>query len=139
AGACGAAASPAPAALVFAVGAGAPDTPPPTTSITAPASGATVSGTVNVTASASDNVGVTRVEFYVDGALASTDTTSPYSFSWATSGYANGSSHGLSSNAYDAAGNAGAHATATATAHHSAAAHTPPFGPTSPAPARATA
>ena len=46
--------------LVFAVGAGAPDTTPPTTAITAPAAGSTVSGTVNVTASASDNVGDTR-------------------------------------------------------------------------------
>ena len=56
--------------LVFAVGAGAPDTTPPTTSITAPTNGATVSGTVNVTPSASDDVGVTNVEFYIYGALA---------------------------------------------------------------------
>src|SRR5262249_35849249 len=41
----------------------APDTTPPTTSITAPANGATVSGTTSVTASASDNVGWTKVEF----------------------------------------------------------------------------
>src|SRR5436190_17227007 len=55
-----------------------PDTIPPTTSITSLANGATVSGTISVTASASDNVGVTKVEFYVDGALQTTDTTSPY-------------------------------------------------------------
>src|SRR5206468_6392864 len=42
------------------------DTTPPSTSITAPANGATVSGTTSVTASASDNVGVTKVEFYLD-------------------------------------------------------------------------
>ncbi len=92
--------------LVFAV-TSAPDTTPPTTSITAPANGATVSGTVNVTASASDNVGVTRVEFWIDGALASTDTTSPYSFSWVTTGYANGSGHSIQSRAFDAASNQG--------------------------------
>src|SRR5437867_6065765 len=50
-----------------------PDTTPPTTSITSPANGATVSATTTVTASASDNVGVTRVEFYLDAALQSTD------------------------------------------------------------------
>ena len=79
-----------------------PDTTPPTVSVTAPAAGATVSGTVTITASASDNVGVTRVDFLVDGALLSSDTTTPYSASWVTS--ANGS-HALSARAFDAAGN----------------------------------
>jgi subtilisin family serine protease len=87
-------------------GGGGGDTTPPTTSITSPSNGATVSGTVTVSASASDNVGVTRVEFFVDGALAATDTTSPYSFSWNTTTVANGS-HSLQSRAYDAAGNVG--------------------------------
>jgi hypothetical protein len=120
--------------LVFAVGAGAPDTTPPTTSITAPANGATVGGTVNVTASASDNVGVTRVEFYVDGALASTDTTSPYGFSWVTTGYVNGSSHTLASRAYDAANNVGASGTVTVTVDNSATAQTAVFDSTLRAP-----
>src|SRR5437867_8325988 len=44
------------------------DTTPPAVSITAPASGSTVSGTVTVSASASDNVGVAGVQFLVDGA-----------------------------------------------------------------------
>ena len=43
-----------------------PDTTPPTVSITSPTSG-NVSGTVTVSANASDNVGVTRVDFYVNG------------------------------------------------------------------------
>lgn len=85
---------------------GSGDTTAPTTSITAPAAGATVSGTTTVSASASDNVGVTQVEFYVDGTLKATDTTSPYSFSWDTTTAANGS-HSLTSKAYDAAGNVG--------------------------------
>jgi beta-lactamase superfamily II metal-dependent hydrolase len=80
------------------------DTTAPLTSITAPLAGATVSGTATVTASASDNVGVTKVEFYLDGVLASSDTTSPYSWSWTTTGATNGS-HSLTSKAYDAAGN----------------------------------
>src|SRR5947207_8926346 len=91
-----------------------PDTTPPTTSITAPANGATISGTVSVTASASDNVGVTKVEFYLDGALKSTSTTSPYSWSWNTTTSTNGS-HTLQSKAYDAANNIGASTTISVT------------------------
>ncbi|MGZ3457806.1 MAG: Ig-like domain-containing protein, partial [Archangium sp.] len=88
-------------------GGGGGDTTAPTTSITAPTSGATVSGTaVTVSASASDNVGVSKVEFYVDGSLIATDTTSPYSISWNSTGVTNGS-HTLTSRAYDAAGNTG--------------------------------
>jgi hypothetical protein len=86
--------------------AGGGDTTPPTTSITAPSNGTTVSGTTNVTATASDNVGVTRVEFLLDGALQSTDTSSPYAWSWNTASVANGV-HVLVSKAYDAANNFG--------------------------------
>jgi len=86
-------------------GGGGGDTTPPTVSITAPANGATVSGTVSVTASASDNVGVTKVELYLDGVLQSTDTTSPYAWSWDSTAAANGS-HALTAKAYDAATNA---------------------------------
>jgi len=93
---------------------GTSDTTPPSTSITAPAGGATVSGTTSVTASASDNVGVTKVEFYLDGALKSTDTASPYAWSFDTTTAANGA-HTLQSKAYDAAGNAGSSATVSVT------------------------
>jgi beta-lactamase superfamily II metal-dependent hydrolase len=87
-------------------GGGGGDVTPPTTSITAPVAGATVSGTTAVNASASDNVGVTKVEFYLDGVLKSTDTTSPYSWSWDTTTATNGS-HSLTTKAYDAALNVG--------------------------------
>src|SRR5262249_13215440 len=86
--------------------AGPPDTTPPTTSITSPAGGQTVSGTTTVTASAGDNVGVTRVEFYLDNALQSTSTAAPYQWNWNTTATANGA-HTLMSKAYDAAGNVG--------------------------------
>jgi hypothetical protein len=85
---------------------GGGDTTAPATSITAPTAGAILSGTTTVSASASDNVGVTKVEFYLDGALQSTDTTSPYSWSWNTTTASN-ASHTLTSKAYDAAGNVG--------------------------------
>jgi thermitase len=81
-----------------------PDTTAPTVAITAPASGATITGTTPVTVGATDDVAVTKVELYVDGVLNSTDTTAPYSFSWATSGVAAGT-HALQARAYDAAGN----------------------------------
>src|SRR5450755_261617 len=42
------------------------DTTPPTVGITSP-TGGNVSGTVTISANASDNVGVTRVDFYVNG------------------------------------------------------------------------
>ena len=90
------------------------DTTAPSTSITAPANGATVSGTTSVTASATDNVGVTKVEFWLNGALASTDTTSPYEWSWNTATVSNGS-HSVLSKAYDAANNVGTSSTVAVT------------------------
>ncbi len=96
---------------------GGSDTTPPVTSITAPAAGSTVSGTVSVTASASDNVGVTNVQFYVDGALAGSDATSPYAYSWNTASVSNGS-HTLQSRAYDAAGNVGNSTTISVTVNN---------------------
>src|SRR5206468_659852 len=63
------------------------------------------SGTVTVSASASDNIGVAGVQFLVDGAnLGAEDTASPYSVSWNTTTVGNGS-HTLTAVARDAAGN----------------------------------
>jgi len=90
------------------------DTTAPVASVTSPASGATVSGTVSVAASATDAVGVTKVEFFLDGVLQATDTASPYSWSWATTGSANGG-HALVAKAYDAAGNVGTSSTVSVT------------------------
>ena len=90
----------------------APDTQAPMTAISSPSPGATVSGTSTVTATATDNVGVTRVELWVDGALALTDTATPYTFSWNTTTLANGN-HTLQSRAYDAANNVGQSTTVT--------------------------
>jgi hypothetical protein len=83
-----------------------PDTTAPTLSISSPASGATVSGIATVSASASDNVGVAKVELFVDGTLYATDTAAPYSFAWNTAQASNGS-HTLLVVGTDAAGNAG--------------------------------
>jgi hypothetical protein len=82
----------------------ASDTTPPTVSITAPTNGASITygTTVTIIASASDNVGVTSVDFKVDGTTIYTDTTSPYSTNW--SGFGLGA-HTLTAVAHDAAGN----------------------------------
>lgn len=82
---------------------GGSDTTAPTVSLTAPSAG-TVSGTGIVSANASDNVGVTNVEFYAGSTMIGSDSTSPYSISWDTTGVANGS-YNLTAKAYDAAGN----------------------------------
>jgi hypothetical protein len=79
---------------------------PPSVSLLSPSNNATVSGTVSVTANVSDNVGVTKVEFYVNNALKATDTSTPYLYSWNTSALAAGT-YTLSAKAYDAAGNVG--------------------------------
>jgi hypothetical protein len=118
--------------LVFAV-TSTPDTTAPATAITAPANGATVSGTTTVSASASDNVGVTQVEFYVDSVLKSTDTTSPYSYAWDTTTYAAGS-HSVYTKAYDAANNVGTSATITVTVNNSVSAQMAAYDSTLKAP-----
>ncbi len=77
-----------------------------TTAPTCSASESGTSGSITFSATASDNVGVTKVEFYVDGVLKATDTTSPYSTTFDSTTLANGS-HTLVAKAYDAAGNIG--------------------------------
>jgi hypothetical protein len=82
------------------------DTTPPTVSMTAPSNGATISGTVTLSANATDNVGVSHVDFYRGTTLIGFDSSSPYSISWNTTTVTNGA-YALSAKAYDAAGNIG--------------------------------
>ncbi len=81
------------------------DTIPPAVAVTAPTSGATISGTVTVSATASDNVGVAGVQFQLDGtALGAEVTVASYSISWDTAKVASGS-HTITAVARDPAGN----------------------------------
>jgi len=82
------------------------DTTPPTTDITSPSANATESGTITVSAMASDDVGVVKVELYVDSVLQTSDTSLPYVFVLNTTALFAGS-HSLLTKAYDAAGNIG--------------------------------
>ncbi len=94
------------------------DTTPPTVSLATPAKGATLSGTVAVSATASDNVGVTNVQLELDGKpLGAALTTAPYAYSWNTLGASNGA-HTLSATAADAAGNTSVAASTTVTVHN---------------------
>jgi hypothetical protein len=94
----------------------AKNTQPPVVSITSPVNGAVVSvkSTVQITAQASDNVGVARVEFYANGALRCTDSVTPYTCSWSMPG-GRGKSHRLQAVAHDAAGNPGSSAVVNVT------------------------
>jgi hypothetical protein len=91
------------------------DTTAPGVAIVSPTSGATVTGNVQVQASASDtSSGVARVDFYLDGNLVGTSTTSPYKWMWNTKKTSKGS-HTLYAIAVDGAGNKTTSATVTVT------------------------
>jgi len=78
---------------------------PPSVSITAPTSGAMVSGTITVSASATDDVGVVGVQFKLDGRYLGPElSTGPYAISWNTASVSNGL-HTLTAVARDVAGN----------------------------------
>src|SRR5206468_1285884 len=86
-----------------------------TVSLASPAAGATVSGTVDVTATAADNVGVVGVQFLLDGnLLGAEDTAAPYSVAWNTTAAANGT-HTVAARARDASDNVATSAAVTVT------------------------
>ena len=81
------------------------DTTAPTISLTAPATGETVSGTATLSANASDNIAVAGVQFKLNGLnIGTEDSTSPYSISWNSATVINGS-YALTASARDFAGN----------------------------------
>ena len=83
------------------------DTEAPTVGITSPVPDQSVAGNVPITATATDNVGVTRVDFYLDntgGTPIGFATTSPYTITW-DSTTTNTGNHSLFAIASDAAGN----------------------------------
>ena len=83
------------------------DTTPPTVTITSPTANAQVGGTILIQAAASDNIGITKIEFYLDNVLFQTATTPPYQCSWDTTWY--GGSHTIKAIAYDPALNTGSY------------------------------
>jgi len=91
------------------------DTLPPASSITNPYNGETIkTPTTTITASASDNIGVAKVEFWIDNSLVGTDYTAPYEYIWSIVNYPNLSWHSIYAKAYDAANNSGQSSTISA-------------------------
>lgn len=80
------------------------DTTKPSLSLTAPADGATVSGTVQIGAETADANGIAKVDFFVDSSLQAIDISSPYSFNWNTASVPNGQ-HSFRVRSHDATGN----------------------------------
>jgi hypothetical protein len=105
------------------------DTTPPTVSLTAPASGATVSDIFTLAATAADTgTGVTKVQFLVDGAQVAEDPSAPYTHSYDTRSVSNGS-HTFAAKAFDGAGQSTTSTVVTATVNNVA----PPVDTTPPA------
>lgn len=78
---------------------------PPTANLISPAGGSVLSGTTTFSASASDDIGVSKVDFLYDGSiLLASDFTSPYSIAYNTTTIPNGT-HNFFCKAYDTAGN----------------------------------
>jgi thermitase len=101
------------------------DTAPPSAAVTSPTAAATLAGTVSVSVSGSDNVGVTKVEWYLDGALKGSSATASATFSWNTTTAAKGS-HTLAAKSYDAAGNTGSSANVSVSVNNPVPDTTPP-------------
>ncbi len=100
------------------------DTIAPVASISSPANSSTVSGTISVKVSATDKVGITQLELYVDGLDSAKTTAATGTFAVNTTTYADGV-HTIQVLAYDAAGNVGT-ATVSVTVKNSAVADTTP-------------
>ncbi len=80
-----------------------PDTTAPSVSISSPVNGATVSGTVSISFSATDANGISSQRILVDGSQVSTSS----SYNWDTTGYADGSTHTIRCEATDPSSNTG--------------------------------
>ena len=103
---------------LFAVAGKRIDFIPPTATVTSPLAGATVTGTVPVTATATDNIGVTSLQIQLDGInLGPAGAASPVTVSWNTAFSANGL-HRLRAVASDLAGNIGTSADVVVTVNN---------------------
>jgi hypothetical protein len=108
----------------------AADTTPPSVTLTSPSSGATVSSSVTLTASSTDDVAVQGVQFQIDGANLGSEITATsgptlYSTTWDTTGAPNGT-HVISAIAYDTSNNT---STATTSVTVSNGSNTTPSSP----------
>jgi endoglucanase len=96
------------------LGGGTGDTTPPGISLASSATTVTAAGSITLTATATDNVGVSRVEFFDGTTLIGTDTTAPFTQTVALTA-ANNGTHSYTARASDAASNATTSAVVTVT------------------------
>ncbi len=81
------------------------DNIPPTGTITSPASASSVSGDVNITINAFDNIAISYVDIIIDGSLVYTDSVVPYSYTWNTLNEIEDVQHVINVNLTDMSGN----------------------------------
>jgi len=86
---------------------------PPTVAVTSPAPGERIWGNATLAADASDNTGVNRVDFKINGATKCSDTTEPYSCTTNVDGYPTGD-YTFKAVAYDTCNTPGTSAEVTA-------------------------
>lgn len=89
------------------------DTKPPSVSLNGITEAATITGVAAIGAQATDDKAISKVEFYLDGVLARTETGAPYCLNGDASGVCHGwdsttvmnGAHSLVATAYDSSGN----------------------------------
>ena len=96
------------------IASGPPDTTLPTVSLTSPTEGQILTGTVTISANASDNVAIAKVEFFGGTTLLGTDTAAPYQLTGHSSALTNGT-YAFTAKATDTSGNVTTSATVNAT------------------------
>jgi hypothetical protein len=89
---------------------------PPVVEVTAPSSGAWFERRLRISAAATDDRKVSRVEFFVDGRLIDRDTSAPYRETWRVRGLKYGV-HTVTAKAYDTAGQLDADAVSVRRVH----------------------
>jgi len=93
------------------------DTTSPNIYITSPTNNGIVLDSTIIVVDASDNIAVDKVEFYIDGNLVSTRSTTPWQYNWNVVNLSPNTTHTILAKAYDAANNIGNPATITITVH----------------------
>ena len=81
------------------------DNIPPTGFILYPYAGQIVSDNIEIQVSASDNVGIAEVEFYLDGDILSSDDQAPYAYEWNTNSSSEDEEHVIYATIIDLQGN----------------------------------
>ncbi len=92
----------------------------PIVSLTAPTNNQIVSGSTSLTATATDQAGIAKVQFQVDGAAFGSVTTAPYTLNLDTTTLTNNTTHQITAVATDTEGNQASSTTVTITVNNTA-------------------